>query len=377
MLVVVLIACLCPAQQLSQRLTNQDVIDMTSLGLSDDVVIDKIHATEDTEFDTGISGLKALKAAKVSDAVIRAMINPHPATTPAKSTGLASSKAADQRAPDEVGVYLIVQGQLAEMEPEIVGWQTGGVLKRDVTLGLTKGHVNGKIMNPKSPIQVSCPVVFAIRTPEGTSVTEYQLLRLDQKSNRREFRAMTGGIIHASGGAERNSIPFEPKKIASRTWKISLNSLRQGEYGLLPPGVSSASISSNGKMYTFGIVEGNHSTARWNLSQGESSAEVQTPVLQSPTAEVVGEGAIGASADGNPNVSHDGVTLSRVIAGGPADQVGIKAGDAILAIDNHYVVTIAELNREIRRQKPGTKIAVRYRRYSTIYDTYVVVGRAP
>jgi TonB family protein len=59
-------------------MANQDVIDMVSLGLSDDVIIEKIHAVDSTDFDTSIKGLRALKAGKVSDLVIRAMINPHP-----------------------------------------------------------------------------------------------------------------------------------------------------------------------------------------------------------------------------------------------------------------------------------------------------------
>ena len=62
----------------SAKMTNADVIDLVGFGLSDDVVIDKIFATKVTDFDTSISGLKALKAAKVSNAVIRAMINPQP-----------------------------------------------------------------------------------------------------------------------------------------------------------------------------------------------------------------------------------------------------------------------------------------------------------
>jgi S1-C subfamily serine protease len=69
------------------------------------------------------------------------------------------------------------------------------------------------------------------------------------------------------------------------------------------------------------------------------------------------------------------VTLTSVTAGGPADQVGIRAGDVILAIDDHYVFTVGELKEEISHHQPGTKIEVRYRRYSIIYDTPVVLGR--
>ena len=215
-LVCVLAATLCLGQQLSKKMSNQDVIEMVSFGLSDDVVLDKIHGAEATNFDTSIDALKALKAAKVSDAVIRAMINPHLA--PAVSAApVVAPAASDSGIPEDAGVYVLLKGKLTEMEPEVVGWQTGGVMKSIATQGLTKGHTNGKVMKPKSAVQAPNPLEFIIKTPEGTSATEYQLLKLDEKGNRREFRATTGGIIHASGGAEKNALEFTPEKITSRT----------------------------------------------------------------------------------------------------------------------------------------------------------------
>jgi hypothetical protein len=44
-----LITILCYAQKPQSRLTNQDVIDLVSLGFSDEVVIDKIHVTDGAE----------------------------------------------------------------------------------------------------------------------------------------------------------------------------------------------------------------------------------------------------------------------------------------------------------------------------------------
>jgi hypothetical protein len=35
---------------------------------------------------------------------------------------------------------------------------------------------------------------------------------------------------------------------------------------------------------------------------------------------------------------------------------------------------IHESSNEIKHHKPGTRVAVRHRRYSTIYETYLVVG---
>src|ERR1700745_1931104 len=72
---------------LRKRFTNQDVIEMAKVGLSDDVIITKIRqayeaGTDNVSFDTSVDGLKALKAANVPDSVIKVMINPAPPPAP-------------------------------------------------------------------------------------------------------------------------------------------------------------------------------------------------------------------------------------------------------------------------------------------------------
>jgi hypothetical protein len=67
---------------------------------------------------------------------------------------------------------------------------------------------------------------------------------------------MTGGVFHSSGGATRDVVPFEGKRVASRTFRVVLPNLGAGEYGFLPPGaVGSASSASVGKLYSFRLVE--------------------------------------------------------------------------------------------------------------------------
>jgi len=71
----------------------------------------------------------------------------------------------------------------------------------------------------------------------------------------REFRTVTGGIFHASGGDTKDLVQFENRKVAPRTWLVTLPNLVPGEYGFLPPGaiVSANASSSLGKMYTFQV----------------------------------------------------------------------------------------------------------------------------
>ncbi len=201
-----------------------------------------------------MESLKALKAAHVSDPVIRMMINPKAAAAAAAASAAAPAPA-NPDIPDDIGIYLKVRGKLVDVVPEVVGWKSGGVLKSFATQGLTKGHVNGTVQGPKSALQIGTDAEFIIKCAEGTAPTEYQLLRLDMKGDRREFRAITGGIIHQSGGAEKNAEKFDYEKIAPRVFKIKLPPLKKGEFGILPPGATSGNISSSGKVYTFGIVE--------------------------------------------------------------------------------------------------------------------------
>jgi hypothetical protein len=160
--------------------------------------------------------------------------------------------------PDEVGVYEVVRGKATTIEPEIVNWRTGGVVKNAVTLGLDKGHVNGTVAGPHSQLTVASAgqIEFYIRCLEGNSASEYQLLHFWEKTDRREFRSVTGGVLHASGGAENNVIAFDFQKVAPPTYKIKLSNLGVGEYGFLAPGAAASSdLASRGKIYTFRVVE--------------------------------------------------------------------------------------------------------------------------
>jgi hypothetical protein len=93
--------------------------------------------------------------------------------------------------------------------------------------------------------------------PEGVAITEWQLLRFHPHADNREFRTVTGGVFHVSGGATRDLMPFDGKKIATRSYAVSfLRGSGAGEYGFLPPGAfASINAASAGKLYSFRIVE--------------------------------------------------------------------------------------------------------------------------
>lgn len=192
----------------SGAITDADILSMNKAGLPSSVLIAKIKSSA-CNFDTSPAQLQQMKVGGVPDDVILAMVEA-PVGEPRREVADAPATAAAPVArtedlPAEVGVYIRQHGKLVAIEPEIVNWRTGGVAKSVATLGLDKGHVNGTVANPHSQLAASWTALgldhgleFYIRCPEGNSASEYQLLRLWEKSNRREFRAVTGGILHLS-----------------------------------------------------------------------------------------------------------------------------------------------------------------------------------
>jgi hypothetical protein len=260
--------------QSNKPLTNDDVVQMVKGGFDESTTVAAIDAA-DTNFDTSVQALMALKTAGVSEKVISAMLGAMKKKAEAAKPAApavaapAPAPAANPDVPDDIGVYTKLKGSLAEVYAEIVSWKSGGVGKSFLTGGMTKGHVNATVSGPKSKLQLGTPIEFVIKCAEGITPSEYMLLKLDEKGDRREFRAVTGGVYHSSGGAEKDAIKFDFQKIAPRTYKIALAGLKKGEYGFLPPGsgsvggmgggasgqtVQGGSMQS-GKLYTFGVME--------------------------------------------------------------------------------------------------------------------------
>lgn len=288
-------------------MTNGDVIQMIQAGFDEQTIVKAIEASEPA-FDTSIQGLIALKNAGVNQNIISTILAATQRSAEAKEAEAkakaeaearakaqgeveakaraeaeararaeaeAAAKAAAEEAerkknvPEDVGLYVRVKGELVEIMPEVVSWKSGGVGKRMLTYGMTKGHVNGVVKGPKSKMQLSLPIEVTIRCPEGVAGTEYQLLDLDEKGDRREFRAVTGGVYHSSGGTDKNAVGFDVEKIAPRTYRIRIATLKKGEYGFLAPGGGqvgsmggaasgtgvTGGATSSGKIYTFSILE--------------------------------------------------------------------------------------------------------------------------
>ena len=235
-------------------MTVDDVVKLSKGGISPNIIISQIKK-DSTKFNLSVDDLLKLKQAGVSDAVVNAMVAGPAAAATASN---APAPAAAPAEPDlEMGVYYNKDGKWVELVPEVVNRKTGGVLKSIATNGIIKGDVNGNIQGAHSANALHTPLEFRVVAAEGVAVTEYQLIHLRENKNDREFRTVTGGVFHSSSGTNRDLAEFNGKRVARRTFDVTVgDSVRSGEFGFLPPGaMATANGASLGKMYTFRVLE--------------------------------------------------------------------------------------------------------------------------
>ena len=267
-------------QQPAKKLNNEDVIQMLALGLTDDVVIDKIHAAPATDFDTSIEGLKTLKAAKVSDSVIRAMINPHPA--PASPAGAIKEPAApadpnDPNSPHDPGIYMYAKGknglQLTMLEPTVYSQgKSGGLFKSAMTYGIAKmkwkAVVKGSHSNIKTAdrgvafyfyFEESSPGLSHASFGGTTTPNEFTLLKFEEKKDSRETVVMQANAFGASSGTDQKAnTGFSFTKLKPGVYKVVPDAqLAPGEYCFLSStGIGTFGPGSAGatRLFDFSVV---------------------------------------------------------------------------------------------------------------------------
>ena len=95
----------------------------------------------------------------------------------------------------------------------------------------------------------------------------------------------------------------------------------------------------------------------------------------------VARGSIGIefAAQENPAIArvygvNNGVTISNVVAGTPADQAGLKVGDTIISVDGRPVRNGDELVSDIANRKPGSKVNLGFVRNGKKQDVSVAVS---
>lgn len=256
-----------------KRLTNEEVIRMVQLGLGEDVIVAKIRATNlanpsQLSFDTSVEGLKVLKAANVPDGVIRVMITPGPAQPTVITTGSAITLDSNLP-PPEVGVYWKDGNSFVRIEGQALSQsKIGGKAGSMFTYGLRGLHWDAYLDGPTSThlVKERRPV-FYLYVPDGTGSSDYALMRLNRKGNRREFQvgSLAGIMGGGKAGIKRDKeVPFEAEHVGIRTYKVSLaEDLKPGEYAFFmatgeqvgATGGRGTGGAATGRIYDFSLQE--------------------------------------------------------------------------------------------------------------------------
>lgn len=229
-------------------------------------------------------------------------------------------------------------------EPRMTSPQVAAARKSIINNSSTSGQAEVRLTEPTTPNVTGTPSVAA---SDGLPVVAGKNSGASQESpNNASLQPNDGPLVAST----------RPNPVAAKAKPVPL------------PKAVTGTVSAGQDRYQYDnalIAEW------WNLRRANANG---LPNAIANCGNSSGAASIGAWCDERPRSSHDGLRIDRIAPNGPADQGGLQVGDKILAVDGVYVITVEELMDNIRCLKPGTKVALRYRRYSTIYDTFVVIG---
>ncbi len=261
---------------MKKRFTNEDVISMVKLGLTEEVIVAKIRAMsaagDAISFDTGVEGLKNLKANGVPDGVIKQMINPASAGPVVIATSSSTPMTVDPNLPPpEVGVYwkdranfVLLQGQA------LTNTKAGGKAGSFFTNGMRNQHWDATLAGPasKNVVRERHPM-FYLYVPDGSDAADYVLIKLNKKSDHREFQVGSfGGITGGKSGVKKDKeLGFKAEHVGIRMYKVMLEEdLKPGEYAFFMGTGQGATMAgarggnrsggnASGRIYDFSIAE--------------------------------------------------------------------------------------------------------------------------
>lgn len=260
-------------------LTNAIVIELVGLGLGESTIIEKIRQSE-CRFDTSLEGLRQLKAARVSDTVIREMMVPHsstataapPAIPTASPAQAAVTNSSDPLAPHEPGIYLDEKGQLVEINPTTFSGTKANFLGTAFTYGIKKTKLRASARGSSANLVTANrrPVFYfyfdkSLANPGlamsgflsfgASSPGEFVLVKMERKGNTRE--AVLGefnGYGSSTGAREKDVQEFSFEKVRPGVFKIvPRNNLEVGEYCFYYAGTPVGLAFAGGRIFDFSV----------------------------------------------------------------------------------------------------------------------------
>ena len=210
---------------------NARVVEMTKLGLDDDIVIAKIKSGK-VSFQLADSDLLDLKKKGVSPKVIAAMLD---------ATVLTSARVSiDKRV---VEMHTLAQAKV------------GGRLGSAFTYGIKSVKSKAYLEGSHSSVIVSPSPRILVELPRDESIDSYILVALDGKKDRRELEvASVGGIVGKKSGIRAEAIQrTSSKPLGGNTFNLMTDTLRKGEYIIYVVGSADSIRGIYGRGYDFTV----------------------------------------------------------------------------------------------------------------------------
>jgi len=239
--------------------------------------------------------------------------------------------------PEEVGIYAVLQGDVKEAPAEIVEAHRGGLL-----------GLNGEIAISHSTLRLSRPQEFIIRAAEGYSASEYRLLKLEGKKDRRQFRALTVHVGGATDNASKNSIPFPVERLNNHAWRVRVD-LDDGEYAFFSPQVHSEGLGKS-LAFTFGV----DSTL---ASTGTAAQTLPNSAFAATNQSDASATLLGAKF---ANSNEGGIEITGFFPNSPIRDAGLHVGDVIKAVDLKPVKTAEDFREAVATRGPGANVRISY-----------------
>jgi hypothetical protein len=263
-----------------EAVTVSDVLSMASAGLSEDLIIASIRKTGKPA-NLNTSQMIQLKKANVSDAVIKAMLDPSSAASVVVvSSGSASHTASignpnDPSNPHESGIYALTKDRDGKEQMILLeraayqGSKTGGLWKAQLTAGIMKAKVKAIIPGARATVRLqdASPVFYFYFEDRGaglgkgllagnlTSPNQFALVKLEiNKSNRETVTTEAGAFGGSTGTDAKAMVSFRSERIRPGVYKVSVSGLlADGEYCFIA-GLAGTGAAVAVDIFDFGIA---------------------------------------------------------------------------------------------------------------------------
>jgi hypothetical protein len=221
-----------PVVATADELTNARVVQMSKLGLGDEIIIAKIK-TGQSRFELADQDLMALKQAGVSDKVVAAMLD---------SAVVRTARVYAEGKPMEL--HSLAQAKI------------GGRWARLATAGLKSAKWKAYLQGHSADVVLGSNPNIELELPADDSPDNYLLVRLDQKEDRRELEVgSSGGAVGAKTGIQAEAIVATASSPAGRSrFRLApTQPLAGGEYMIYVVGSADSMKGIHGKGYDLSV----------------------------------------------------------------------------------------------------------------------------